>query len=186
MYREQGADYFNPDEAAKKIRDSSPGVTPEQANAEAWAIGKRLLERAILERRNFAFETTLGGRTIASLLENALDAGFEVRMQFVGLASPELHIQRVRSRVVHGGHDIPEEKIRERFHQSRLNLIRLLPKLTELLLYDNSRDADPRSGAHPEPVLLLHLKRAKVVLACDPSRTPAWAKPILLIAAKLP
>ncbi len=115
MFRESGAEYFNPDEAALQFRSANPEMTQGEANSAAWLQGKRLLERAISERLDFAFETTLGGRTIADLLEHALSKKIEVRIWYVGLASPELHIARVRSRVAAGGHDIPEAKIRERY-----------------------------------------------------------------------
>jgi predicted ABC-type ATPase len=69
-----------------------------------------------------------------------------VRVWYVGLSSPELHIARVRARVAKGGHDIPEPRIRERYDASRLNLIRLLPRLSELWVYDNSVEADPDAG----------------------------------------
>jgi predicted ABC-type ATPase len=100
------------------------------------------------------------------------------------LNAPEFHIARVRSRVAKGGHDIPETKIRERYSQSRLNLIRLLPKLTEVLVYDNSADADPHTGMAPEPTLILHLVQGKVENSCDPALVPDWAKPIWMAAMK--
>src|SRR5207248_2724258 len=153
-------------------------------NSAAWHQGKRLLERAINERLSFAFETTLGGHTIAASLEDALLAGLEVRIWYVALNTPELHIERVRARVARGGHDIPEEKIRDRYHQSRLNLIHLLPKLTELLVYDNSADADPLTGVTPEPILIVHLLRGKIQSSCDPALVPDWAKPIWMAAMK--
>jgi hypothetical protein len=53
MFREQGAGYFNPDEAARRILLANPGMTHEQANSAAWHQGKRLLERAISERLDF-------------------------------------------------------------------------------------------------------------------------------------
>jgi len=62
-------------------------------------------ERAIAEKLDYAFETTLGGKTITSLLQQALSEGIEGRMWYVGLEGAELHIQSVRSRVAHGGHD---------------------------------------------------------------------------------
>ena len=160
-------------------------MSDEHANSAAWSLGRELLERAITERGRFAFETTLGGSTITGLLERAIEQGLEVRVKFVGLSSPELHIARVHARVARGGHDIPEEKIRERYHSSRLNLIRLLPKLTELLVYDNSAEADPQRGVAPRPMLLLHMKRGRVLETCDPELTPNWAKPILLAALKI-
>jgi predicted ABC-type ATPase len=185
MFRESGSEYFNPDEAALRFRSANPGMTREEANSAAWRQGKRLLERAISERLDFAFETTLGGRTIAGLLHRALSEKMEVRIWYVGLATPELHIARVRSRVAAGGHDIPEVKIRERYESSRLNLVDLMPKLTELRVFDNSEEADPRSGVAPRPRLLLHMNRRKIVDSCDLTKTPEWAKPILATAMKL-
>jgi predicted ABC-type ATPase len=185
MFRESGADYFNPDEAALRFRAENPSMSQEEANSAAWRQGKRLLERAIIERLDFAFETTLGGRTIAALLHQALSEKIEVRIWYVGLATPELHIARVRSRVAAGGHDIPEAKIRERYNSSRLNLVELMPKLTELRVYDNSEEGDPRSGIAPQPKLLLHMDRGRIIDSCDLVMTPEWAKPILATAMKL-
>lgn len=185
MFLAYGVEYFNPDVAAKEITSRNPGISQVEANSAAWQEGKRLLERAIAEKLDFAFETTLGGRTITALLEEALAEGVEVRIWYVGLATVELHIARVRSRVRKGGHPIPEERIRERYVQSRLNLIRLLPKLTELLLYDNSEDADPGAGKAPEPKLLLHLVGGRINRCCDLFEVPEWAKPVVAGAIKL-
>jgi predicted ABC-type ATPase len=182
MFRESDAEYFNPDEVAQHILSTHPGMTAEDANSAAWHQGKRLLERALSERLDFAFETTLGGRTMAALLDQALSENIEVRIWYVGLATPELHITRVRSRVALGGHDIPEAKIRERYENSRLNLVDLIPKLTELRVYDNSEDGDPRKGVTPKPKPLLHMVRGKIVELCDLSTAPQWAKPILAMA----
>ncbi len=184
MFRRAGAEYFDPDEAARKFLLAYPGITQAEANSAAWKEGKRLLERAIAERLDYAFETTLGGTTITRLLERALEAGVEVRIWYVGLTSPELHIARVRARVRKGGHDIPEDRIRERFDNSRLNLVRLLPRLTELRLFDNSEEADPQAGVPPEPKVLLHWVRGKVARTGDLAITPDWAKPILAAAMR--
>ena len=183
-FMQAGSAYFNPDEAARRILGTNPRIDQRAANAAAWNQGRRLLERAIAERLTFAFETTLGGNTIRALLERALASGLEVRVWYVGLSTPELHIKRVRSRVERGGHDIPEEKIRERFHRSRLNLIQLLPTLTEVRVYDNSKEADPNAGCIPEPMLILHCHSGKLVETCDLTTAPEWTKPILLAAIK--
>jgi predicted ABC-type ATPase len=182
MLIEEGVEYFNPDEAAELIRVANPGITLEEAQSAAWDEGKRLLERAIKERLDYAFETTLGGKTIPALLEKATEAGIEVRIWYVGLTNAELHIARVRARVMRGGHDIPEEKIRQRYSRSVLNLIQLMPKLTELRVYDNSVEADPHTGANPEPQLIVHLNRGKLLNVCELTSTPAWAKAIVLTA----
>ena len=185
MFLAKGTDYFNPDDAAARIRHARPHVSDAEANSQAWNQGTRLLQRAIAERLNFAFETTLGGNTIPALLSSALSAGLEVRVWYVGLSSVELHIARVRARVEKGGHPIPEQKIRERFDRSRLNLIRLLPRLTELLVYDNSSEANPDAGKRPEPKFLLHMDSGKIVGSCDLRLIPEWAKPIVAAALKI-
>jgi len=184
-FREAGVDFFNPDEAARRIHAAQPGLTQTEVNSAAWHQGRRLLEAAIGNRLDFAFETTLGGETMTQLLERAAEAGFELRVWYAGLASPELHIERVRRRVAKGGHDIAEADIRRRYDQSRLNLIRLLPRLTELRLYDNSEEADPDAGREPAPKLLLHWRSGRIVAPRDFKDTPDWGKPIVAAAMKL-
>lgn len=182
MFRARGTDYFNPDEVARELSAERPTLTQTEANARAWGIGRTLLERAIHERLDFAFETTLGGTTMTRLLELAAERGIEVRVWYVGLASPTMHVQRVASRVRRGGHPIPEEDIRRRWDRSRLNLIRLLPRLRELRVYDNSEDADPARGRAPQLGLLLHVDSGEIVGPEDLSRTPEWARPIVAAA----
>src|SRR5436309_1472104 len=77
IIRRSGLDYFNPDEAARRIQ-STIGCTVDEANGLAWAEGKRRLESAIKGRLNHAFESTLAGRTIPALLVDATRAGTEV------------------------------------------------------------------------------------------------------------
>jgi predicted ABC-type ATPase len=179
MLEEAGAAFYNPDTAAREFRLKLPEIGQEEANGLAWQEGRRLLERAIDERMDFAFETTLGGNTMASLLEKASSARMEVRIWYVGLESADLHIARVRSRVA-----IPEAKIRERYARSRMKLIELLPHLAELKVFDNTEEGDPQKGQAPSPRLLLHMKWGKIVSSAELSLVPPWAKPILQAAIK--
>lgn len=180
--RALGSNYFNPDEATRRILHANPDLGLGEANSRAWGQGKRLLQTAITTHMDFAFETTLGGNTIPSLLETAHNAGVAVRIWYVGLQGVDLHIARVRARVAEGGHDIPETKIRERYDRSRANLIRLLPKLTELRLYDNSENSNPALEAVPQPRLILHAADGAVRETCEMSAVPEWAKPIFMAA----
>src|SRR5205823_6550076 len=85
-----------------------------------------------------------------------------------------------------GGHDIPEEKIRERWDSSRQNLIALQPRLAQLQAFDNSKEAAPGEDV-PFPALVLEMKDGRVL---HPGRddvealqaTPDWAKPIVAAA----
>ena len=183
--RQRGGEYFNPDEAARAIIAANPALTQHQANGLAWNEGRRLLERAIAEKRDYAFETTLGASTIPRLLAQAADGGAEIWIWYAGLDSAERHLARVRSRAKTGGHDIPEADIRRRWDASRQNLVALMPKLARLYLYDNSQEADPRAGKPPQPRLLLRMERGRISAPVDPAATPAWAKPIVMRALQL-
>ncbi|MDO9237483.1 MAG: zeta toxin family protein [Aquabacterium sp.] len=189
--RSRGGCYFNPDEAAARIRQTQAHLSATQANSAAWHEGKRLLQHAIAHSLDYNFETTLGGHSFAKLLKEAARQGFEVRIWYVGLDSPERHLARVKARVKQGGHAIPESDIRRRFDQSRLQLISLLPHLTELRVYDNSVEACPHQGHCPKPRLVLHCKQSpngSVQVICPSlnalAATPAWVKPIAAAAFK--
>ncbi|HEY8877767.1 MAG TPA: hypothetical protein VIN03_09410, partial [Roseateles sp.] len=150
----------------------------------AWTLGRQGLEKALAEGLVYAFETTLGGNSIVKLLVEGAKAGAQVHLWYAGLATPELHLRRIKARVAAGGHDIPEAKVRERFDASRSHLVKLMPHLASLRLYDNSFEADPRAGRRPQPVLLLQMQAGRVVAHAPLRSVPAWAKPLLAAALR--
>jgi len=176
-----GLNWFNPDAFSRALMARS-GLRKDDADGAAWAYGKAKLEEAMANGTNFTFETTLGASTIPRLLGEAAET-HEIIMIFCGLASVQMHIDRVKIRVRHGGHDIPEEKIRRRWESSRQNLIKLLPRLAQLQVFDNSKEVGPGEDV-PPPALVLEMKKGRLLY---PSRddaealkaTPGWAKPIV-------
>ena len=187
ILQDHGLEWFNPDTYARELAREL-GVGIEEANARAWEHGKSALEAAIAKRTNYAFETTLGGTTICRLLGEASET-HSVVMLYCGLSSPELHIARVGQRVARGGHHIPEEKIRQRWSTSRVNLIKLLPKLSRLQILDNSTGVEPGQDI-PDPLLVLELEQGRVIFpdhreAAAMSAVPPWARPVLEAAIRL-
>jgi predicted ABC-type ATPase len=184
MLRRAGMAWFNPDTYTRILVQG--GLSLSEANARAWKHGVNLLGQAIAAGHSHAFETTLGGATIANKIA-AASRTHDVLMWFCGLSSPEQHIARVATRVAEGGHDIPEARIRERWVNAPLNLIELMPHLSELRLFDNSADAAPGDPV-PDPVLVLHVRSGAVafpIALMDLERTPDWAKPIVKAARDL-
>jgi predicted ABC-type ATPase len=185
--RDYGLEWFNPDAYARQLMQEH-GRKLEQANAEAWEHGRSRLAAAIAEKKNFAFETTLGANTIARMLSEA-SRTHDVVMWFCGLSSPELHIARVAARVKRGGHAIPEKKIRERWDGSRLNVIQLLPHLAHLQVFDNSTEVAPGEPI-PDPILVLEVVNGRLSFpdpndAATLANTPRWAKQIVQAAIEL-
>jgi predicted ABC-type ATPase len=184
LLEQHGLTWFNPDSYARELT-AQLGVSLEDANALAWQHGRLQLEAALKQGTNYAFETTLGAKTIPDLLARAVET-HKVFMIFCGLSSAGQHIERVRLRVANGGHDIPESKIRERWVGSRANLIRLMPRLAHLQVFDNSAQAAPGEPI-PDLVLVLETIEGSMVFP-DPrdahalAGTPEWARPILQAA----
>ena len=179
-----GLSWFNPDTFARELV-AATGCDQTTANAAAWTEGQRRLDDALAAGHSYAFETTLGGRSVPARLKAAART-HDVLMWFCGLASPELHIARVQARVAVGGHDIPEAKIRERWTAAIENLIALLPDLAQVALYDNSVRAAPGAPI-PDPVRVAEIRIGRLVWpapndAAQLARTPDWAKPVLAAA----
>ncbi|RZL87470.1 MAG: hypothetical protein EOP82_26290 [Variovorax sp.] len=184
MLADHGLTWFNPDSLAREMA-ARLGLKTGEANGRAWQVGRAQVDAAIANGTNYAFETTLGASTIPALLAKAADT-HDVVMLFCGLQSPELHIRRVRLRVACGGHDIPEPKIRERWVASRINLIRLMPRLARLQVFDNSAEAAEGQDI-PDPVLVLEMVEGQLTFPAPDDTaalhaTPEWARPIVQAA----
>jgi predicted ABC-type ATPase len=179
LLEQAGLAWFNPDTFARELVVAT-GCDQVEANALAWQEGLRRLDQALAQGTHYAFETTLGGRTIPARIKAASET-HDVLMWFCGLASPEQHMARVRARVAAGGHDIPEAKIRERYTSALANLIALMPCLAHLQVYDNSVDVVP-GEAVPDPQLVAEMEHGRLVCPMsieDLHRTPEWAKPLV-------
>jgi len=174
-----GLSWYNPDSFARALVQRH-GWSQQHANASAWQEGMAQLDNAIKNQRPFAFETTLGGKTVCEKIKAACRT-HDVRIWYCALSSPEQHIARVRFRAARGGHDIPAEKIHERWETSRANLVALLPLLAEVGVFDNS--VTVRDGqVIPEPRLILHLKDRQLRYPHSTAaiaETPEWAYAIM-------
>ena len=129
------SEYVNADEIA-------PGISPFNPEDVAISAGKIMLSRLRelrLRKIDFAFETTMASKTFAKFLLDCKSDGFTINILYVWLCSPELAIARVASRVLSGGHSIPEEDIRRRYKSGLINFFNLFnPIADNWLFFDNS------------------------------------------------
>jgi predicted ABC-type ATPase len=97
------------------------------------------MRNLIEQRKTFAFESTLSGRTPARWIDLAKREGFEFHLLFLRLESEELAIERVAERVRRGGHDVPEDVIRRRYRLGIRNFFEMYqPQADEWMMYDTS------------------------------------------------
>jgi predicted ABC-type ATPase len=130
-------EFVNADEIAKGI---SP-FQPEKAAIDAGKIMLARINELISSRIDFSFETTLAPKYFVNLIKEAQRKGYFVTLVFFWLNTVDLAIERVKSRVSEGGHDIPEDTIRRRYQSGIKNLINLyIPVCDYWILINNSEN----------------------------------------------
>ncbi|CAJ2377109.1 MAG: Zeta toxin family protein [Arenicellales bacterium IbO2] len=119
------------------------GIAPEAPEAAAVQAGRLMLEKIdalVAEGASFALETTLSGRGYVRKIAKWRADGYHVALHFLSLQTPEDAIERVASRVRLGGHNIPPDVIRRRFHAGLENLRKIYAQCVDSWqLYDNNR-----------------------------------------------
>jgi predicted ABC-type ATPase len=128
-------EFVNADEIAK-------GLSPFQPEKVSFESGRIMLHRIneLFEiNENFAFETTLATRSYKSKVIEAQKNGYSVTLLFFWLQNVELAIERVRTRVQEGGHNIETNVIKRRYINGIKNLFDIyLPIVDEAMIFDNS------------------------------------------------
>ena len=128
-------EFINADEIAKGL---SP-FNPNKAAIESGRIMLSKIDHLIKEKSDFAFETTLSTKSYVNTIRKAKENEYQITLLFFWLDSVELAIERVKTRVSEGGHDIPEDVIRRRYNSGIKNLFKLyIPICDYWMLFDNS------------------------------------------------
>ncbi len=151
--------FVNADEIAAK---RWPG--DEQAHAyQAAAAAAALRERALTARRSLVTETVFSHPSKRDLVAQAQQAGYRVELH-VMMVPVELAVEHVAFRVAHGGHDVPETKIRERYERLWPLVVDAAKIAARATFYDNTRARTPFA-----PVA--RLERGRLT---GPTAWPAW------------
>ncbi len=119
------------------------GLSPFNPDLAAFKAGRIMLseiEAVSLSGHNFAFETTLSGVHYLNQIKRWQNLGYTVKLWFIKLSTPELAIERVKSRVKQGGHDIPHETILRRFTSGLKNLEKFKLIVDSWVIFDGDVD----------------------------------------------
>jgi predicted ABC-type ATPase len=105
----------------------------------AAGLADELRRQLIEQRESFIFETVFSDPVGDKLefLKAAERAGYSVVLFFIGVAGPAVSDERVAMRVAKGGHDVPVDKLVERYPRVMRNLQRALAELSNVRVYDN-------------------------------------------------
>jgi predicted ABC-type ATPase len=156
-------EFVNADEIAK-------GLSPFQHEKAAFEAGRIMLNRIdelLREGVDFAFETTLSTKSYKHKIEAAKKLGYDVSLLFFWLRSIDLAKDRVNTRVLEGGHNIPIEVIERRYVRGIQNLFNIyIPIVGDVFIFDNS-DGSPELIAekkHSNDLRLLDVERMNVLI----------------------
>ena len=138
---------------ADLIADGLAGFSPEQVGLKAGRIMLERLKELGQKGESFAFETTLAGKNFARFLTQLKTRqNYHVYLMFLWLPSPEQALSRVRDRVIRGGHDIPEEVVRRRYHRGIYNFFHVYEPIADSWSFiDNSNPDGPQTVANKTP-----------------------------------
>ena len=127
-------EFINADEIARGL---SP-FNPDKAAIEAGRIMLSRINDFLKKKVDFAFETTLASKSFLNTIKKASEKGYEVTLLFFWLDSVELAIERVKTRVAEGGHDIPAKVIKRRYSSGIKNLFDLYIPICDYWMITNN------------------------------------------------
>ena len=143
-------DFLNADEVAKEI-------CPEHIESVKIKAGKlvlKRLEQLLNKKKSFAIETTLAGKNHIKTIQKANELGYKIILIYSYLDSIEMCENRIKIRVLNGGHDIPQKDIIRRFYRSKENFWNLYKDIVdEWNLFYNGLS---------EYTIVAHCEKAKV------------------------
>jgi predicted ABC-type ATPase len=134
------ADYVNADTLALGLS----AFHPEKVAIQAGRVMLKRLRELAGQRESFAFESTLASRSYAPWISELQSQGYTFHLLFLWVRSPDISVERVKERVRLGGHDVPAETIRRRYHRGVRNFLELYQELANTwVVYDNSFTGKP-------------------------------------------
>ncbi|MFO0950827.1 MAG: zeta toxin family protein [Isosphaeraceae bacterium] len=163
----QGCEYINPDVIAQQ--EFGNWNDPESV-LKAARLATERREACLRENRSVAFETVFSTREKVEFVNRGIEAGFFVRLFFVGTDGPEINASRVARRMLQGGHEVPLQKILNRWSRSILSCAEVARRVHRLYIYDNSLEDAPAR-------LILRASSGTIVRSYAPGRD--WMNPIV-------
>ena len=170
LANEWGADsiYINPDNIAQET--FGDWNSPE-AVMQAAQLATRQRYDCLEQGKDFVFETVLSSTEKLDFLKKAKQAGFFIRLFYVGTANPQINVMRVTKRFINGGHEVPISKIISRYFKSLENAAQAIFLVDRAYVYDNSVEDEL-------PQLLFRTTDGKLFKQYT-ENIPEWAKALL-------
>ena len=124
-------DYINADEIKKNLKCD---------DLTAAQIAEQQREEHLAKNEDFCFETVMSTERNLTLLRRAKTKGYFIRCYYILTVDPLINVYRVKSRVAEGGHDVPIDKIIDRYNKA-LEKVEAVVEVADVChIYDNSTE----------------------------------------------
>ncbi len=139
----------------------------------AQLLAAYLCDQLLKQRIKFSFETVFSHPSKVDLMRRAHRAGYKVYLYYICTNAPEINVDRIKSRVSAGGHDVPKRKVIERYSRSLKQILPAMEHCYHAFMFDNTDSHSANSG---EPVMFAEMKRTEMgrQWGWTPERTPDW------------
>src|ERR1700759_17326 len=134
-----GSAFVNADEIDRQRSPDDPVSHAYQAARVAAETRAKLIELGA----SFIAETVFSHPSKLELVDAAHAADYTIVLHVL-LIPEELAVERVRHRVRAGGHDVPEDKIRERYQRLWGLVAAAITRCDSATVYDNTGREGPR------------------------------------------
>lgn len=125
------------------IRENTLVCHAENLSSYSTALIADFLRYMLVSQSiSFSFETVMSHNSKVTFLDYVKSKGYTAYLYFIATESPDIHVERVKNRVAKGGHDVPEEKIRDRYYNSLELLFEALKTADRAFLVDNSKKSN--------------------------------------------
>lgn len=155
---------INPDLLTARIR-AVEGLGQDDANLAAVIRIEAWVNASLDVHKTVGVETVLSTAKYRRLVDKAKANGFAIWLIYVLLDTPERNVERVRLRVLKGGHDVPEAKIRSRYVASLEQFPWFLDQADRAWIYDNSGAQPRRIGSKQDGVITIDEHALGIVAA---------------------
>jgi predicted ABC-type ATPase len=143
--RRPGVPFVNADVIAAERWPEDPVAHGHDAARLAAQIRDQLLARG----EPFIAETVASHESKVDLVRSARRAGYHVHLIVVAVPE-EYSVARVAQRVINGGHDVPEDKVRGRYRRLWDHVVTMIELADTAEVYDNSRGGPVRLATFVE------------------------------------
>lgn len=107
--------FINADEIAKSINPNNL----EKARIQAGRLFFEKLKINLQQGHSFAIESTLAGHYLVKIIAQAKALNYQIHITYLYLNDPAINIDRVKARVLAGGHNVPDLDVIRRFYRSK-------------------------------------------------------------------